>query len=224
MPVTSSAPIALRYSVSIRPSAHAKLIQQNVLTVTSESLSAAIRSFALNPDLRDASSVFAFSLDSGEGRTSEGARRHAAPRGRLRCGSDRLPCAAPEAETAVRDPAKARVPVPRSRRSASGHAANGDRTAQLRSPPIRTRWSQRATEAPIRSQSNDTPEGRLRNRRIEYHILKTPLAAATSGPSRLKQPQSQVRICPSADAARLCGSAFVREQLLFAELPSSSPS
>ena len=35
MPVTSSAPIALRYSVSIRPSAHAKLIQQNVLTVTS---------------------------------------------------------------------------------------------------------------------------------------------------------------------------------------------
>src|SRR5271165_1787085 len=35
MPVTSSAPIALRYSVSIRPWAHAKLIQQNVLTVTS---------------------------------------------------------------------------------------------------------------------------------------------------------------------------------------------
>jgi hypothetical protein len=35
MPVTSSAPIALRYSVSIRPWAHAKLIQQNVLRVTS---------------------------------------------------------------------------------------------------------------------------------------------------------------------------------------------
>jgi hypothetical protein len=35
VPVRSSAPIALRYSVSIRPWAHAKLIRQIVLTVTS---------------------------------------------------------------------------------------------------------------------------------------------------------------------------------------------
>ena len=35
MLVTSSAPIVLRYSVSIRPWAHAKLIRQNVFTVTS---------------------------------------------------------------------------------------------------------------------------------------------------------------------------------------------
>src|SRR5271165_601453 len=35
MPGRSSAPIVLRFSVSIRPWAQAKLIQQNVLTVTS---------------------------------------------------------------------------------------------------------------------------------------------------------------------------------------------
>ena len=50
MPVTSSAPIALRYSVSIRPWAHAKLIQQNVLTVTStESKSSNIASLVMLP-------------------------------------------------------------------------------------------------------------------------------------------------------------------------------
>src|SRR6516164_9311808 len=56
MQVTSSAPIALRYSVSIRPWAHAKLIQQNVLTVTStESKSSNIASLddAQFAELRD---------------------------------------------------------------------------------------------------------------------------------------------------------------------------
>jgi hypothetical protein len=54
--VTSSAPIALRYSVSIRPWAHAKLIQQNVLTVTAtESKSSNIASVdhAQFAELRD---------------------------------------------------------------------------------------------------------------------------------------------------------------------------
>ena len=57
---------------------------------------------------------------SSEGRTSEGPRRHASPGRRLRRGSDRLPGAAPEAETAVRDPAKARFPMGRPRRICPG--------------------------------------------------------------------------------------------------------
>ena len=74
---------------------------------------------------------------------------------------DRLPCAAPEAKTADRDPTKARVPIRRSRRSAAGHAANGDRTAQLRRPRPpqrragasvnRGRDDSRSTSAPGRS-------------------------------------------------------------------------
>src|SRR3977135_2526053 len=48
MPVRSSAPIALRYSVSIRAWAHAKLIRQIVLTVTgTESKSSNAASFVI---------------------------------------------------------------------------------------------------------------------------------------------------------------------------------
>ena len=70
----------------------------------------------------------------GARRRGQGAPRHAAAGGRLRRRAHRLPGGAPAAPAALGDPAGARIPERRPRRSASRDPAHDDRVAAVRRP------------------------------------------------------------------------------------------
>src|SRR5258708_3000823 len=107
MPVRPSAPIALRYSASIRAWAHTKLIRQIVLTVTGTELkSSNAASFVMSAAANQRQAPSSHRLGAVHDPNSAGCKRHdgqtsdsgyARPSHRSRRGSDELedPCPLP---------------------------------------------------------------------------------------------------------------------------------